>query len=665
MIVLSASGISKAYGVDPILEQVSFHLNQGDRVGLVGANGAGKSTLFRILTGRLSADSGECFLASNLTIGYLEQSSAFHKDHTVYDEMLSIFSDLIRMEDELTELSVAVTRAADAGQDQAEVDRLLHRLDQLTEEFRRRNGYGFRSEINGILQSMAFPPETFQKKIHSLSGGEITRLSLAALLLKKPDLLLLDEPTNHLDIGTLKWLEGYLTSYTGTILLISHDRYFLDQTVNRILEIEDHRLSTYTGNYTAYATQKKDRLADDLKAYEKQQKEIARQEEMIRRFRQHGTEKLAKRAHSREVRLEQVEVLERPKVKRGRMSIQFKQGPQSGNDVLAVTDLSKSFGSGNATRRLFSQVNFQITRGERICLVGANGIGKTTLLRMILSELPPDQGRIHVGHNVKFGYYDQRQQTLSDSNTVLGELHSAYRMYTETELRGLLGRFLFQSDDVFKPVAGLSGGERARLSLLKLMLSGANFLVMDEPTNHLDIASKEVFEDALLDFPGTLLLVSHDRYFLNKIPNRILELTEQGVNNFLGGYDYYMEKKQSLGSAKSYLADLSRAGTAGNSPGSTTEEPGSSIEHGEKELRMEERRRSKEQQMLIRRRERELGELEKTIAQLEDRIQVLEEEMSQPEIASNHQKLVDLSQEYNQAKADLEDSFDRWLTLQE
>lgn len=665
MIVLSASGISKAYGVDPILEQVSFHLNQGDRVGLVGANGAGKSTLFRILTGRLSADSGECFLASNLTIGYLEQSSAFHKDHTVYDEMLSIFSDLIRMEDELTELSVAVTRAADAGQDQAEVDRLLHRLDQLTEEFRRRNGYGFRSEINGILQSMAFPPETFQKKIHSLSGGEITRLSLAALLLKKPDLLLLDEPTNHLDIGTLKWLEGYLTSYAGTILVISHDRYFLDQTANRILEIEDHRLTTYTGNYTAYATQKKDRLADDLKAYEKQQKEIARQEEMIRRFRQHGTEKLAKRAHSREVRLEQVEVLERPKVKRGRMSIQFKQGPQSGNDVLAVTDLSKSFGSGNATRRLFSQVNFQITRGERICLVGANGIGKTTLLRMILSELPPDQGRIHVGHNVKFGYYDQRQQTLSDSNTVLGELHSAYRMYTETELRGLLGRFLFQNDDVFKPVAGLSGGERARLSLLKLMLSGANFLVMDEPTNHLDIASKEVFEDALLDFPGTLLLVSHDRYFLNKIPNRILELTEQGVNNFLGGYDYYMEKKQSLGSAKSYLADLSRAGTSGNSPGSTTEGPGASIEHGEKELRMEERRRSKEQQMLIRRRERELKELEKTIAHLEDLIRGLEEKMSQPEIASSHEKIVVLSQEYNQAKADLEDAFDRWLTLSE
>lgn len=665
MIVLSASGISKAYGIDPILEQVSFHLNQGDRVGLVGANGAGKSTLFLILTGRLSADSGERFLASNLTIGYLEQSSAFHKDHTVYDEMLSIFADLIRMEEELTELSTAVTRAAEAGQDQPEVDRLLHRLDQLTEEFRRRNGYGFRSEINGVLQSMAFPPETFQKKIHSLSGGEITRLSLAALLLSKPDLLLLDEPTNHLDIGTLKWLEGYLTSYAGTILLISHDRYFLDQTVNRILEIEDHRLTTYTGNYTAYATQKKDRLADDLKAYEKQQKEIARQEEMIRRFRQHGTEKLAKRAHSREVRLEQVEVLERPKVKRSRMSIQFKQGPQSGNDVLAVTDLSKSFGSGGATRRLFTQVNFEITRGERICLVGANGIGKTTLLRMILSELPPDQGRIHVGHNVKFGYYDQRQQTLSDTNTVLGELHSAYRMYTETELRGLLGRFLFHSDDVFKPVAGLSGGERARLSLLKLMLSGANFLVMDEPTNHLDIASKEVFEDALLDFPGTLLLVSHDRYFLNKIPNRILELTEQGVNNFLGGYDYYMEKKQSLGSAKSYLADLSRAGTAGKSHGSTIEGPGVSAEPDEKELRMEERRRSKEQQMLIRRRERELGELEKSIAHLEDRIRALEEEMGQPEIASSHERLVGLSQEYNQAKADLEDAFDRWLTLQE
>ena len=524
MIILSAKDLTKAYGVDVILENVSFHINEGDRIGIIGANGAGKTTLLKILSGELNADIGDFFVSADTTIGYLKQSDNFHSEHTVMEEVEAIFSGMEQMEQDMLALSAEISKKAERGESGPQVDRLLERYDRMQEEYRDQGGYSYKSEINGILSSMAFGEEFYHKKISTLSGGERTRLALACLLLKKPDLLFLDEPTNHLDIGTLKWLEQYLKSYRGTILLVSHDRYFLDQTVNRIFEVEHHKLYTYEGSYSSYAEQKKQRREAQMRKYQQQQKEIARQEEIIRRFKQHGTEKLAKRAASREKRLEAVEMVDRPEASRGRMKLQFRQNFKTGNDVLEGEGLSKSFGYGSNEKHLFEKVDFDIKRGERICIVGPNGVGKTTLLKILLGDLSPNSGRLKVGHNVDFGYYDQEQQLLGGSNTVLEELHDAYRLYTDTELRSILGSFLFQGDMVFLPVSALSGGEKARLSLLKLMLSGANTLIMDEPTNHLDIESKEVFEDALLDFPGTVIVVSHDRYFLNKIPTRIFEL---------------------------------------------------------------------------------------------------------------------------------------------
>lgn len=659
MIILSANNITKTYGVDPILTKVSFHINQGDRIGIVGANGAGKTTLLNILSGRLAYDSGDFFVSSDTKIGYLRQSDNFSSEKTVYDEMLSIFSEVIEIEETLSKMSHDISERSEKGED---VDKLLHQYDDLQELFKDKNGYGYKSEINGILNSMAFSEEFFHKKISILSGGERTRLALASLLLKKPDLLLLDEPTNHLDIGTLKWLEQYLKTYSGTILLISHDRYFLDQTVNRIFEVENHKLVTYDGNYTTFADKKRMREADEMRKYEHQQKEIQRQEEIIRRFKQHGTEKLAKRAQSREKRLDHIERLDKPETSLGRMKIRFKQSHQSGNDVLLAKNLSKGFGRGEERRQLFKNVELDIKRGERICLVGANGIGKTTLLKIVLDEISPDEGYLKLGHNIVVGYYDQEQSLLDYSNTVLGEVHSAYRLYNETELRSLLGRFLFKNDTVFQSVSSLSGGEKARLSLLKLMLSGANLLIMDEPTNHLDIASKEIFEEALIDFPGTLIVVSHDRYFLNKIPTRILELSAEGMTNYLGGYDYYMEKKQSLGSGKSYLEELSRRG----GKESALEYMGEETDQEQTELTpMEARLRDKEIQAQQRRKEKEKKRLEDTIEELEAKIEWLQNEMCKEEVFADHEKILSYDEDLNDVKERLSETYEAWMELNE
>ena len=664
MIVLSAKDIGKTYGVDTIIENVSFHINQGDRVGIVGANGAGKTTLLNILTGELSHDSGEIYISQNTTIGYLKQKDQFSSESTVIEEVEKIFVDMRAMEQEMDELS---HRISEVGEDS---EALMERYSRLQDLYKNRGGYTYKSEMNGVLNSMAFGSEFYDKKISTLSGGERTRLALACLLLSKPDLLFLDEPTNHLDIGTLKWLEQYLKGYRGTIVIVSHDRYFLDQMANRIFEVEHHRLHCYDGNYSQYAEKKRNLREAEMRAYNKQQTEIRRQEDMIRRFRQHGTEKLAKRAASREKRLESMERLERPEAALGKMKIHFRQEYQSGNDVVYAENLSKSFGFGAARKELFHGVGFDIKRGERICIVGPNGVGKTTLLRMIMEELSPESGYIKIGHNVKFGYYDQGQLLLNNSATVMDEVHDSYRLYKDSEIRSILGRFLFKNDQVFLQVGSLSGGEKARLSLLKLMMSGANVLILDEPTNHLDIDSKEVFEEALMDYPGTVIVVSHDRYFLNKIPTRILELDKDGMTEYLGTYDYYVEKKSSIDSGKKYLAELSASGknaVPGKAAGRDSEgnsHEGSGENQRQQLSSAEERALKKQKEAEERRLKREKERLEALIAELEEKIAANESEMCREENLSNHQYLSRLDEENRQFREELDEAYEKWMELE-
>ena len=636
MIVLSANNLTKTYGTDVIIEKVSFHLNAGDKVGIIGRNGAGKTTLLKMLTGELPCDDGEFFVSQNTRIGYLKQRDNFDSDGTVLEEVEGIFSGLKAMEEEIARLSDEV--AANPSD-----KRLIERLDELQHQFDRDGGYTYKSEIIGILNSMAFDESFYDKKISSLSGGERTRLALAALLLEKPDILLLDEPTNHLDIGTLKWLEQYLESYRGTIMVVSHDRYFLDRIVNRIFEVENHKLYTYQGKYSDYASQKKIRRETELRAYNNQQREIKRQEEIIRTMKQHGTEHLAKRAASREKRLDMVERLKRPEGEQGKLKISFKENFPSGNDVIMAENLEKSFGFGSERRELFRDVDLDIKRGERICILGPNGVGKTTLLRVLLGELKADGGYLKIGHNVAFGYYDQGQLLLNDSNTVLEELKDSYRLYTDTEMRSILGRFLFKGEDVFLKVGSLSGGEKARLSLLKLMLSGANTLMLDEPTNHMDIESKEVFEEALLEFPGTVIVVSHDRYFLQRIPTRILELTPDGVVEYLGKYDYYLEKKSENISGKKYFSKTQTKPAASSA---------------------EERRQKKEREAEERRTARLIEKLETEISKLEAEIASIEEELCKPENVSNYELLSELGEKRQAANERLSEAYDEWEMLQ-
>lgn len=660
MTVISANNLSKVYdGTELIFENVSFHVNKGDRIGLVGTNGAGKSTLLNVLSGDASPDEGSFFISQDLTVGYFRQNDLFTSEKTVYEEMLSIFSGVMKMEEEMNEMAAQIAELSADGahaENEQRVEKMLAEYDRMTEKFKELNGYGYKSEINGVLSSMAFPQSFYDKKTNSLSGGERTRLALAALLLRKPDILFLDEPTNHLDIGTLKWLEQYLRGYKGTVMIISHDRYFLDHTVTRIFEMENHHLSVYEGNYTFYAGEKKVRLAAEIRTYENQQAEIKRQEDMIRRFKERGTEKLAKRARSREKQLEKVEVMDRPVIMNSRMKIQFKESTKSGNDTLHAEGLSKSYGTGSERRTLFKNVEFDIKRGERICIIGPNGTGKTTLLKMIMSQIEPTEGFIKVGHNIHFGYYDQEQSMLSDSFTVIEEMREAYSLYSDTELRGLLGRFLFKNDDVFKPVSALSGGERARLALLKLMLSGANLLVLDEPTNHLDIASKEVFEDALMDFPGTSVIVSHDRYLLNKVPTSIYELTQSGITVYPGNYDYYNEKKAEVTSANAYMNDLHK----NNSVEADSADDGSA---DMKQQRMDERRRNKEAQAEQRRRQRKADALENEISELEEAIDQLEQEMYKEEYQTDHAKLSEIAKELASKKERLDEAYNEWSEL--
>ncbi len=645
MIVLSASNLTKVYGTDVILEGADFHVNNGDRIGLVGRNGAGKTTLLNMITGELTPDDGQVFVPADLKIGYLKQRDNFKSDDTVIEAINRIFEPLQKLEEE-------IARAADMIAQNPHDESLINRLDQLNQRYERQGGYTYKSEVTGILNSMAFNEDFYDKKTDTLSGGERTRLALAALLLEKPDLLILDEPTNHLDIGMLKWLEQYLASYKGSIIIVSHDRYFLDRCTSRIFEIEHHKLKAYDGNYSAFAEKKRQLREAELRAYSNQQREIARQEAMIRRMKERGTEKLAKRAQSREKRLEHVQKLDAPKLQEGKIKISFNQDFQSGSDVITADNLSKSFGFGKDRRLLFENVNMDIKRGEKICIVGPNGVGKTTLLKIILQELQPDEGRLKIGHNVTFGYYDQGQQLLNPSNTVLGEMKETYRMYTDTQMRSLLGRFLFKNDDVFLKVQDLSGGEKARLALLKLMLGGANTLLLDEPTNHMDIESKEVFEEALSEFPGTAIVISHDRYFLQKIPDRILELTSEGITEYLGKYDYYVEKKEQISSGKKYLAEMS---------GSKSDEKSKTSED---ELSSEERRRlNKQIEAQQRRSAREKQALEEQLIRFEEEIKDIETKMCSEENISDYELLEQLGKELEELKSRYEEAFERLILM--
>ncbi len=648
MIVVSAKDLTKAYGTDVILDKVSFSINRGDRVGIIGINGAGKTTLLNMLSGELSCDGGDFFISDDLRLGYLKQDSGFDSEDTVWEAASAVFRHFPEMEEEMERL------LKEAADDPENSGKTLEKYQRIRDRYEWMGGYSYESELRGILSSMAFGEETYGKRISTLSGGEKTRLALALLLMEKPDILFLDEPTNHLDIGTLKWLEQYLKGYRGTILLISHDRYFLDQTVNRIFEVENHKVQIYEGNYHFYAEERKRRRETMLRQYEKQQKEIARQEEMIRRFKQRGTEKLAKRAASREKRLDAMERIERPDGEHGKMKVTFHQNFQSGRDVLQAEHLSKAFGIGRDRRQLFRDVDLDVKRGERICIVGDNGTGKTTLLRILIGDLQPGEGKIRNGHNVQFGYYDQGQQLLDPGSTVIEELHDAYHLYTDGELRGLLGRFLFTGDQVFLTVGDLSGGEKARLALLKLMMSGANVLVLDEPTNHLDIESKEVFEEALLEYPGTCIIVSHDRYFLNRIPTRILELTPDGLVNFLGKYDYYIEKKQEMiRSGKAYLSEMGSKGT------------GSPLEEKPVLTSAQRREEQKKREAEERRLRRQKESLEKEIAQLEEEIARLEGELSREEVMTDHEMLQKLAKGLEIHRGELDDRYEKWLELQD
>ncbi len=627
MIVLSCNGISKSFGIDAILSNITFSINAGERIGLVGVNGSGKSTLFKILSGTYEYDSGDIFINKDSSIGYLEQNPHFDSDKTVYEEALGVFESLIEHENVLRELEVKISQEGQKGHSDS-LDRLMKEYSNLLDDFNSKNGYSYKSEVTGILKGLGFKDSELSKKVSILSGGEKTRVLLAKLLLQKPDILLLDEPTNHLDIDSVEWLETFLKLYSGTVVMVSHDRYFLDQIVGNIYEISNKTLRKYSGNYSYYVKRKQEEDELELKKYEEAQAEIKRQQEIVNRLKGYGNEKFVKRARSREKALEKTEEIEKPFVHRKRARINFEPQSQSGKDVLRAEDLEMGF----SDKQLFKNLNFNLYRGEKVALIGPNGKGKSTLFKILCNMLQPSSGSFSFGTNVSVGYYDQEQSNLDPQNTIIDEIWNENRLLLQTQIRTLLGAFLFEDEDVFKRISSLSGGEKARVSLLKLMLSKANLLLLDEPTNHLDIDSKEVLEDALLNYSGTVFVISHDRYFLNRVVDKIIVLEDEGSSEYLGNYDYYVEKKKLLEEMDS---------------------PEAAVEKTKTQIK-EEKRKQKQLQNELKQLDKKRKSIEDEIMLLESEIDNIDDLMCQEDVYSNPEK----SKEIHNKKIALQEKLD-------
>ena len=636
--ILSCQGISKSFGEKVILEDASFHIEEREKAALIGNNGAGKTTLLRIIMEEIHADAGQVVLAKDKRIGYLAQYQDVQGHLSVYEELLSTKQYIIDMEERLRAMEVQMKNAS--GE---ELDRLMNSYTRLTHEFELENGYAYKSELMGVLNGLGFTEEDFTKQVATLSGGQKTRVALGKLLISKPDILLLDEPTNHLDMESIAWLETYLLNYPGAVFIVSHDRYFLDKVVTKVIEIDAGQVRMYAGNYSAYA-EKKAQLRDaQYKAYLNQQREIKHQEAVIVKLKSFNREKSIKRAESREKMLNKIQRVDKPIEVQSQMRLSLEPRVASGNDVLTVEDLAKSF----PQQKLFSNISFQIKRGERVALIGNNGTGKTTMLKILNGLLDADAGSFSLGAKVQIGYYDQEHHVLHAEKTIFEEISDTYPTLTETQIRNMLAAFLFTGDDVFKVISSLSGGERGRVSLAKLMLSEANFLILDEPTNHLDIASKEILEEALNSYTGTVLYVSHDRYFINQTATRILDLTNQSVVNYIGDYDYYLEKKEEL--TEKY------APSAQEATEETKEETPS-----EGKLTWQQQ---KEEQARKRKQENELKKVEKRIEELETRDKEIDDTLVLPDVCTNVGRCAELSREKDKIQAELEELYEKWEEL--
>ncbi len=642
--ILSCQNISKAFVENQVLKNVSFHIEDHEKAAIVGINGAGKTTLLRIIVGEMTPDDGQVVLARDKTLGYLAQNSTVDTSHTIYEELLSVKADLLRLEEKIRECENNMKHAkGDALED------LMKQYTSLTHAFETGGGYLYRSELVGVLKGLGFTEDEFSKPVATLSGGQKTRVALGRLLLQNPDLIILDEPTNHLDMNSIAWLETYLLNYKGAVLIVSHDRYFLDRIAGKVIEIDQSKATTFMGNYSDYAVKKEQLRVAAWNAYMNQQREIKHQEEVIEKLKSFNREKSIKRAESREKMLDKIEVIEKPSEVRTDMKLTLTPRILSGNDVLTVEHLSKSFDS----HKLFTDVNFEIKRGEHVAIIGDNGSGKTTLLKILNGLVPADQGTFRLGSNVEIGYYDQEHHVLHSEKTLFEEISDDYPYLNNTQIRNVLAAFLFTGEDVFKRISDLSGGERGRVSLAKLVLSNANFLILDEPTNHLDIMSKEILEDALNGYEGTILYVSHDRYFINRTAHRILDLTEGQFVNYVGNYDYYLEKHDTVMAA--IEASVPQSADADNTVAAKV---------AESEVKLD-WKAQKEEQARLRKKENDLKKCEEQIARLEARVSEIDTEMSDPAIGTQVAKLQELTKEQTACQEQLEKLYEQWEELAE